>query len=218
MNTVLTHTQHPDPMPEGPFEAAVRDVLQEAGMQGDVLIETLYAIHKAHAPLVAAERGRAIRAERTADALLLRDGALEETAVHVKRTVTLLVNENARMYSHLAYKTSQTEALRILVTASGGPDGAVLARDLLQILDQQAYILPPVPPVPVGVSVDSRHRFGRFTADGGRRHMSYAFVGWSVVVRSQVADSTIESVFMVDGKPLTQSALADLGYTLETLQ
>lgn len=208
------------------FALAAADVLQDladnlpaAPAERVALLEAaLDSLTRAHRAPLDIERTRLRKAEDDVHALLTRVRIVELTSQHTQSIATVYLQQNARLHAANTHYAQHLAQVRALIDAT--PDGgSVPVADLRGAAMFGMYEQPPMPPFVAGIATADTYRMGRFEhADGGQTR--YLFIGWAVVLHPSsngTPASITEPVFLVDGRTLPESALAQAGWHLSAL-
>lgn len=206
------------------FADAVRDLLMErwpqAGRFADEVEQVTAHIVDAYLPRIRLARQRADKAETEMRHLVDRDRATHELLTQLKATISLFIDGQMRERLVAHQYNDQLMRIRQLVRDTEQEGSSMIAlAEVSPILDTGVYVPQPAPPLVVAVRPDHRFRYGTFLGLDGEngRSWRYAFIGWSVVIRSMVPDSEVEPCFLVDGVVVPRSALLLRGLTLQVL-
>lgn len=160
--------------------------------------------------------GQVEQAERAMDAYAAMDRAQQDVLKYVRATVGQLAQANAAHMAQADFlRMSRNKVFQLAIeqgcTAFTAEElaGASGAGQQGGPRDER--------PVAVGVAVDSRFKFGRFTH--GVARLQLPFVGWSMVVHSRFSHSRLEPTFWrnADRQAVTESELMLQGIQLQQL-
>lgn len=204
------------------FAQAVRDILEtfhrEQEITSDIITEAIRAIVRAYGPRMAAERRKQAQLNREILTLVGRDTVKDELLNQTRKALHLLQEESLRSHVSLAHRGELYAALHRTIERARRDERVSVSVDALQdIIKLPLHTLPAAVPVPLGLAADhTSYRAGRFR-DSANESVTWAFLGWSVVLYAMLDTAQIEPVFLVDGTPAIQSALLARGYALVEL-
>lgn len=206
-----------------PFEQATDDILAALPTQltAEERQQAVALIARAHFAEIAHARRRISRGEQEAGQALERSRAFELVADHVKATAGRLLDENARLYSHVSQLTARIQYVNDALAQAPIPekgDRYIRVADVLAAMDKadRPYPWPAPAPFIAGIAVDDSHHLGRFVNLDGET-ITHLFVGWAAVLHSPL-QSVVEPVFRVHGRPVPESQLSAAGWRLEALR
>lgn len=217
-----------------PFEQAITEVIAALADQAaadyhvwdgkyaaEQVAEAVATIVKAHHAEISLVRRRTVRGEVEAARALERSRAYELVADHVKATAAKLLEENARLFTHVSQLTARIQHVNDALGAAPIPekgDRYIRVADVLAAMDKadRPYPWPAPAPFIAGIAVDDSHHIGWFV-NLQQETITHLFVGWAAVLHSPL-QSVVEPVFRVHGRPVPESQLSAAGWRLDTLR
>lgn len=205
---------------EDGFASLVRYALQRAGLPSEDIAGAAEAIQSAHQMRIDLQQHKTDDAERATGSYAAMDRANQTCMQYVKRIVATATEVNARQHAYCESLGQMRDRLRQYVDTADAAGEPTLPLPLLQQLaNSEIHLIPPAPPVTVGMAVDHRFRYGTFEHTLTGHEVEFTFLGWSLVVHHPLINTTLEPTFLgPHGEPATRLALALDGLELQGLR
>lgn len=201
------------------LRATARDLGADEAVHAQFVAGAVEKIDGAHQVRVRMLQHETEDEKRAVGAYAAMDVANQKVTQYVKQVLGQLVEVNGRQAAELdTFADMRRFAHHLVMEADRAETESVPKDAVAKLADWPVSEMPPMPPILVGMAVDTRYVYGQFRDTNTGRPFRMSFLGWSLVIHTPPFRSTLEPTFLDPGTmPKTRLDLMIDGFELDGL-